>query len=127
MAVRDIALTACGAVTPVGLSAPQTCASLRAGIHRLGEHGWYECLTPDPGWDPEDPLVAGSVPGLDPDQDGLDAHGIELPESDHYRWYNIKTNIWNISEEAVLKYPEYRLKEDQKLFEEGIFHSLLRH
>ena len=56
----------------------------------------------------------------------LDAHGIKLPESDNYRWYNIKTNLWNISEEAVLKHPEYRLKEDRKLFEEGIFHNFIR-
>jgi Fe-S-cluster-containing hydrogenase component 2 len=56
----------------------------------------------------------------------LDAHGIELPESDNYRWYYIKTNIWNISEGAALKFPEYRLKEDQKLFEQGIFHNLIR-
>ena len=56
----------------------------------------------------------------------LEAQGIELPESDNYRWYDIKTNIWNISEEAALKFPEYRLKEDRKLFEEGIFHNFIR-
>ncbi len=33
----DLALTGIGAVTPVGLDAPSTCAALRAGIARLGE------------------------------------------------------------------------------------------
>lgn len=56
----------------------------------------------------------------------LEAHGVDLPESDNYRWYKIKTNIWNISKEAALKFPEYRVKQDLELFEEGIFHSMLR-
>ncbi|MHA2248685.1 MAG: 4Fe-4S binding protein, partial [Candidatus Hodarchaeales archaeon] len=45
----------------------------------------------------------------------LNAQGIELPQSDNYRWYNIKANLWDTSEEAARKYPEYRLKEDKKL------------
>jgi len=57
----------------------------------------------------------------------LTAHGIPLPESDNYRWYNIKASLWNASEEAARKYPEYRLEEDKKLFQEGIFHNLLNH
>jgi len=57
----------------------------------------------------------------------LNAHGIELPESDNYRWYNIKANLLDASEDAARKYPEYRLEEDKKLFQEGIFHNLLNH
>ena len=36
-AARDIVITGVGAMTPVGLSAPASCAALRAGIARLGE------------------------------------------------------------------------------------------
>ena len=36
-AARDIVITGVGATTPVGLSAPASCAALRAGIARLGE------------------------------------------------------------------------------------------
>jgi 3-oxoacyl-[acyl-carrier-protein] synthase-1 len=34
---RDIVVTGVGATTPVGLSAPASCAALRAGVARLGE------------------------------------------------------------------------------------------
>jgi Fe-S-cluster-containing hydrogenase component 2 len=57
----------------------------------------------------------------------LNAQGIEMPQSDNYRWYNIKADIWNTSEEADLKYPEYRLKEDKKLFFQGTFHNMFKH
>jgi Fe-S-cluster-containing hydrogenase component 2 len=57
----------------------------------------------------------------------LNAQGVELPQSDNYRWYNIKANIWDTSEEVALKYPEYRLKEDKKLCQEGVFHNLFNH
>jgi len=36
-AAREIVITGVGATTPVGLSAPASCAALRAGIARLGE------------------------------------------------------------------------------------------
>ncbi|MCP4757400.1 MAG: (Fe-S)-binding protein [Proteobacteria bacterium] len=57
----------------------------------------------------------------------MNAHGLELPESDGYRWYNIKVDLWNAVEDVDRKYPEYRLEEDRKLFREGIFHSLPKH
>jgi Fe-S-cluster-containing hydrogenase component 2 len=57
----------------------------------------------------------------------LNAQDVRLPESDKYRWYNIKANMWDTSEDAALKYPEYRLKEDKELFEEGVFHNLIKH
>jgi 3-oxoacyl-[acyl-carrier-protein] synthase-1 len=47
-----------GAVTPVGLSAPATCAALRAGIPRMLEfEGWT-----DDGLDPNPAFVGGRVP-----------------------------------------------------------------
>jgi Fe-S-cluster-containing hydrogenase component 2 len=57
----------------------------------------------------------------------LNAHGLELPQSDNYRWYNVEVDLWHTSEEVDRKYPEYRLEEDKKLFREGVFHSLYRH
>jgi len=51
-------LTGLGAVTPVGLSAPATCAALRAGVPRmLTFEGWT-----DDGPDPNPEFVAGRVP-----------------------------------------------------------------
>ena len=53
-----IALTGLGAVTPVGLSMPTTCAALRAGIARmLPLEGWD-----DAGPAPPEDLVVGRVP-----------------------------------------------------------------
>ena len=50
--------TGMGAVTPVGLSAPATCAALRAGVPRmLAFEGWT-----DDGPDPNPEFVAGRVP-----------------------------------------------------------------
>jgi 3-oxoacyl-[acyl-carrier-protein] synthase-1 len=58
MSPAPLAITGLGAVTPVGLSAPATCAALRAGIGRL---------LPFEGWDdsgavPDDGVVAGRAP-----------------------------------------------------------------
>jgi len=51
-------LTGLGALTPVGLSAPATCAALRAGVPRmLTFEGWT-----DDGPDPNPEFVAGRVP-----------------------------------------------------------------
>jgi len=57
----------------------------------------------------------------------LNAHGVELPEADNYRWYNLKSDLWHTGKEVDRKYPEYRLEEDKKLFREGTFHNLPRH
>jgi 3-oxoacyl-[acyl-carrier-protein] synthase-1 len=55
----DLALTGVGAVTPVGLSAPATCAALRAGIARLLGFEDYEVAGGDV---PSRPVAAGRVP-----------------------------------------------------------------
>ncbi len=57
----------------------------------------------------------------------LNAHGVELPEKDGYRWYNINVDLWNTDKHVDGKYPEYRLEEDKNLFKDGIFHNLPRH
>ncbi len=57
----------------------------------------------------------------------LNAGGVELPDSDNYRWYNIKVDLWNTSESVDNKYPEYRLEEDKELFRKGVFHNLPGH
>ncbi len=57
----------------------------------------------------------------------LQAHGLELPASDGYRWYNIAPEIWTVPGNVDQMYPEYRLAEDRKMYGEGVFHSLPRH
>ena len=66
----DIAITAIGAISPVGASGEQTCASIRAGITRFSEHVWFEGTPNDPEWDERLPLTAASVETLDPFIDG---------------------------------------------------------
>jgi 3-oxoacyl-[acyl-carrier-protein] synthase-1 len=60
-------LTGCELVTPVGDDARQTCAAVRAGVSRLAELPGFAPTTRDPGWDPEEPVVAAAIPGLAPD------------------------------------------------------------
>ncbi len=53
-----VAIAGAGAVTPVGLSAPATCAALRAGVARMRMlEGWT-----DGGELPDPPFAAGRVP-----------------------------------------------------------------
>jgi len=54
------------------------------------------------------------------------AYGIELPPSDGYRWYNIAPALWDVSEDVARKYPKYRIEEDKKLLQEGVFHTITR-
>lgn len=58
MSASRFGITGFGAVTPVGLSAPATCAALRAAIPRMVEfEGWA-----DAGEAPPEGMVAGRVP-----------------------------------------------------------------
>lgn len=57
----------------------------------------------------------------------LNAHFKDFPESDNYRWYNIKSDLWSVSGDVNEKYPEYRLEEDKELYKKGVFHNLIRH
>jgi len=52
--VKPILVGACGAVTPVGLTARQTCAAIRAGLT-----GFADTLIQAP---PDDPIVCATVP-----------------------------------------------------------------
>jgi 3-oxoacyl-[acyl-carrier-protein] synthase I len=51
-------------LTAVGTDATQTCASVRAGLVRLSQLPTFAPTTRDPGWDPEEPLLAACVPDL---------------------------------------------------------------
>jgi 3-oxoacyl-[acyl-carrier-protein] synthase-1 len=59
-----VSITAVGAVSAVGRSAVETCASVRAGICRFGEWPRYIPLTSDPKWEKPDPFVASVVADL---------------------------------------------------------------
>jgi len=59
-----VVLTDFDLLTAVGDDAAQTCASVRAGLVRLAELPTFAPTTNDPGWDPEEPLVAACVPDL---------------------------------------------------------------
>ena len=58
--------------TPVGATAGQSCAAIRAGIARFSDHAYYCPTTLDPGWDEEEPLVVATIPSIDPMLDGVD-------------------------------------------------------
>lgn len=60
-----IAITGIGAVTPIGVSAIETAASVRAGICRFREEGVYEPIGAE-GGDPPEPLTASAVATLSP-------------------------------------------------------------
>ncbi|AUX43426.1 3-oxoacyl-ACP synthase [Sorangium cellulosum] len=61
-----LAITGLGVATSVGLGAAQTAASVRAGLANLHEHTFFLPTTRDPGWDDDEPLLCGAVPGVDP-------------------------------------------------------------
>jgi 3-oxoacyl-[acyl-carrier-protein] synthase-1 len=74
----DVVVTGLGLISPVGLTAAQSCAAIRAGITRLTEHPVYTCIPEDTD-SPEaqaaqdeegEPLRAGVVPGLPLDLPG---------------------------------------------------------
>ncbi|MDH5571730.1 MAG: hypothetical protein OEY89_08195 [Gammaproteobacteria bacterium] len=68
----NVVITSLGALTPVGPAVEQSCAAIQAGISRITEHAFYECIPDDPEWDEYLPLFSSSVPTLDPFLDGFD-------------------------------------------------------
>ncbi|MBW1787746.1 MAG: 4Fe-4S binding protein [Deltaproteobacteria bacterium] len=52
-------------------------------------------------------------------QELLRAHGIETTPPKGANWYEVDTSLWNIPEEVIRKYPEYRLEESRRLFLEN--------
>jgi 3-oxoacyl-[acyl-carrier-protein] synthase-1 len=62
-----LALTGCELLTSVGNDAPESCASLRAGINRMGEYPLYYPTGSDPGWNDDQPLQAAPIRGLSPE------------------------------------------------------------
>ena len=61
-----LAVTGLGAVTPVGCTVVETCASLRAGICRFHDRPSYSPRTSDPAWEVPEPLVASVVTTVPP-------------------------------------------------------------
>ncbi|MEX2208182.1 MAG: hypothetical protein WEF50_18310 [Myxococcota bacterium] len=61
-------------MTPVGVSMRQSCAAIRAGISRFGEHAYYWSLPDDPDWGEEEPLISASALGIDPFVDAPERH-----------------------------------------------------
>jgi 3-oxoacyl-[acyl-carrier-protein] synthase-1 len=66
----QLVVTGVSAVTAVGANAEQTCASVRAGLSGLSEHAFFAPTTRDPEWDDEEPLLVGTVRGVDPSLPG---------------------------------------------------------
>gem|GEM_PF-205680 len=51
-------------------------------------------------------------------QEMLRAHGLKTTPPKGYTWYEVDTALWTIPDEVMRKYPEYRLDEARRLFEE---------
>ena len=51
-------------------------------------------------------------------QDLLRASGRKLTSPKGFHWYEVDVGLWNIPEGVMRKYPEYRLEESSRLFQE---------
>jgi 3-oxoacyl-[acyl-carrier-protein] synthase-1 len=67
-----LAITGVGAVSPVGCTAAETCASVRAGLARFQENSFYTPLTGNAEWDLPEPVVASVVPEIARSRSGAD-------------------------------------------------------
>lgn len=67
---KQVVITATTAISPVGFTVEQTCASIRAGVARFAEHAFYESIPYDPESDEGEPLLASPVATIDPDLEG---------------------------------------------------------
>ena len=55
----------------------------------------------------------------------LRAHGLPVTPPKGFKWYDTQPALWNVSKEVELKYPQYRIGEDKRLFHEGIMDNLV--
>jgi bacterioferritin-associated ferredoxin len=55
----------------------------------------------------------------------LKAHGLPVTPPKGFKWYDAQPALWNVPKEVELKYPQYRLEEDKRLFQEGIMDNLV--
>jgi len=53
-------------------------------------------------------------------QELLRAHGLKTTPPKGYNWYEVDTALWNVPDEVVQKYPEYRLDEARRFFQTGM-------
>ena len=53
-------------------------------------------------------------------QELLRAYGLELNPPKGFHWYEVDVGLWNLPDEVVGKYPEYRLEEARRLFQAGM-------
>jgi len=53
-------------------------------------------------------------------QELLRAYGLETIPPKGFRWYSVEAALWNLPDDVVRKYPEYRLEEARRLFQAGI-------
>lgn len=68
----SVVVTAMGALTPLGAGVDATCAAIEAGISRVTEHAFYQCIPDDPEWDEDLTCLSATVPIIDPFTDGLE-------------------------------------------------------
>jgi len=66
MSINELNITGMSAVTSVGLTATQTCASIRAGISGFTEHPYHFSLIEKPFLNDPQPLVCSPIPVIDP-------------------------------------------------------------
>ena len=54
----------------------------------------------------------------------LRAYGLEPTPPGGFNWYDVETALWNVPDDVVRKYPEYRLEEARRLFEASMDNSV---
>ena len=53
-------------------------------------------------------------------QELLRASGLKLTPPRGFHWYEVDVGLWNLPDEVVQKYPEYRLEESRRLLQENM-------
>ena len=56
----------------------------------------------------------------------LQASGAEMSPPSGYKWYPAEAALWDVTDEVARKYPQYRLREDQKAFsDKGMIDNMI--